>query len=403
MIQIGYYFPVEGGSDFNIVCISDKNIESDKNKKDEFIDLVNNLITFLKDDFVGIITVGNEIPGWNQKNKQFLAIYSMKSVINELSKQLYKFNNEIYDKNNIEKLKVELKMSTPYKFWTVKSLKDELKRRSVPSDEYKDIDDKDVLVNMIEALDRKRKSPVNNENKTKQKKEEKAMKRSKKTQDSNPVKDRFSKLETTKDLLAAKRKYGLDCKLYKSLSLEENQGILRKAYTAKKSAEVESEKSVKSVKSKSKKETREKSTDKKPSKVDDKKSTGKKLSKTDNKKKLTGKVTADELPESYLEKKRARVKKRNAERRKSITPELKRKIDAFKKKYKGKNINWNVKLKKAGLWINGMNFLSNYEKYEILDARGTKQKKLLNAAQNKIKSVADTIKGTNAFRAKVIG
>jgi hypothetical protein len=397
-IEVGYSFDNQeslekDSGEFRVICYSDINIDNNPKVKDAFIKLANDFVHFLKNNFVGIYYVDTDAQGWNDETGQYLVSYIMKVVIKELREQLYKFNNEFFNSITIKKIKMELTMSTLYRFWSENSLHDELKRRKVNAADHENIHDKDELVAMIEALDHKRKD-TNTEKLNKQELlQKKETEKVKTTSTGNGIADIFSKLKTTKDLIDAKKKYGLDCKLFKSLSIEENQDILRKAYEVKKKTETKVSKIEKTTKEE--KSSKKSVSGSSKSKKDDKRKK--------NEKKVSGtKISKDKLPEDYVEMRKSDRRKRDAARRISITPELRAKIDAFKKEYKGKKINWNNKLKKAGLWINGMNFLTNYEKYTLVKASGSLQKKLLAQAEKKIKDVALTISKVNAKKNKVL-
>ena len=99
--------------------------------------------------------------------------------------------------------------------------------------------------------------------------------------------------------------------------------------------------------------------------------------------------------------------KREKERIANSNPKLEQAIKDFNKKYIGKKINWNNKLKKAGIWESGMQFLKNYEKHRLLHAKGTsKFKTLLKAFHAKrdstVSSIGKSIKLVAAKEAPVV-
>lgn len=82
------------------------------------------------------------------------------------------------------------------------------------------------------------------------------------------------------------------------------------------------------------------------------------------------------------ERLRKRIARQEA-REKEMTPERKAKIKVFKKKFSDKEINWNARLKKAGVWESGMQLLNNYDKYLILKNKGKIREKLIKAFRDK--------------------
>lgn len=84
--------------------------------------------------------------------KYYYVGYLFKCVSNNLFKYIKKIND--VKLNNINEM--EKQMQSPYKFWSIPSLKDELKRRK-----FKDVDkinDKDILVTMLINDDKNKKS-----------------------------------------------------------------------------------------------------------------------------------------------------------------------------------------------------------------------------------------------------
>jgi len=374
-IQIGYYFLDKESKDFSIVCISDKNIDNDELLKDKFAKMLSNFYMFIKSEFRDIFLISTNVVGWNANTNQYIVEYNLRCINTDFKNILYEFNNEFYNEQTISKFKMELKMKSPYEFWSITSLQDELKRRGISN--YTDYSDKEKAINFLNGLDRKKgkNSNTQSEKQITKNNEQKQIKGK-----NMGTKDQFSKMNV-KDLVAFKNENGLDCRLLKSMSIEELQDSVRQAYSKK----TKTEKTSKKIEKKDAVNSNKKSSIKE---IKSEKKSEKSLAKKTGKKKVNR-----ELLDEYVEKRKADRKKREAARRKSMTPELKEELKAFRNKFKDKKINWNNKLKKEGLWINGMNFLSSYEKYKILIAKGKDQKKLLAAAEEKVKVVGETLKG----------
>lgn len=360
-------------------------IATEKNKSDlkyEDYEKINRIFSNVKSfDGIFFTTEYDDLP---DENNNLTIIYSFRIVNKSLLKFFHKYKNKLFEQSQI----MRNEMSIPYQYWSVSSLKDELKRRNIDPKEYKNITDKDELVSLIEKLDKKKRK-VQTEKKTKAQKKRQA----KKEQIKNDINESESLISLTLSKLKSIAKdKGFPISMIKGKKKVELIDMISHADDVEKKVE-------KNIK------------DKKPKKISKKKSVGEKKTKSKRKQSTKKKTNKPRTGESFLDKKirlaneagddlkverLLRKKARKEAREKNVDPEIKELIKEFNKKYRGKKVNWNDKLKKAGIWETGMQFITNYEKSLFLEAKSQprKLKKMLDEFRAKRDEVNKAISGS---------
>lgn len=323
-------------------------------------------------DGVFFTTEYDDLP---DENDNLTIIYSFRIVNKSLLKYFYKNKEKIFENPN----NIRNEIMIPYQYWSVSSLKDELKRRNVDPKSYKNITDKDDLVSLITSLDKKKPKRVSKK-KVKEKQKKQAAK--------NKVKEEIEETDSLAKLTVTKLK-----------SLAKEKGFPH--------AMIKGKKKIDLIDMISHADETEKKVGERVTKQKSKKKTIRKKSSTTTKAK-SNKTRSQRTGESFLDKKirlareagddlkverLLRKKARKQQREKNINPKLKEQIKEFNKEHRGKKVNWNNKLKKAGIWETGMQFLTNYEKSLFLAAKSQpkKLKKMLNDFKKKSNAVNEAI------------
>lgn len=261
---------------------------------------------------------------------------------------------------NIKEVKMPMGKAI-YSLWSEVSLKDELKRRGLNAKEYSNLGS-DGLVELLEKLDKtssKRKRRI----KPKQKTQEKKMSVKVKDLTLTGVRNMTDKelISVCKKLKVkpSKKRKNMIIRIKKHMLAEGNNDFFDVGKYAKK---------------KSKGKSKSKSADSGKAKGKKKGGGGKKKEKKWERNLRLAKEQDNEVWEKII-----LLRKQKRELKESYKFGTDAEREKFRNKYKGKGTNWNKKLKNADIWETGMQLLSNFEKYLILNAKGAKRKKMISA------------------------
>jgi hypothetical protein len=275
----------------------------------------------------------------------------------------------------------------PYDFWSDISLKDELKRRNFKELDYDDADH-DTLVEMLIKNDR------GASKKSRLKKSKTKSKTKSTTQEQKMRKINVDTLTLSQVLKMSHDALKEVCKKLKvkPSKIDKNMVIRIKKHMRQEDNVTFFGKAVKGGKKVRAKKVR---ADKKSAKVKANK-VGKPRENKWHRRLREAKEAGNQADVKRIS---ARIKR--MEERKEYMAKFKNEIKAFNDKYKGKSVNWDKKLEKEGIWETGMQFLTSFEKYRLVNAKGAKRKRLLTEFKQRKQKIFGAI--STSIKSKVNG